>query len=95
MEYLPRAGYIYQEGTKRSAWIVEGRSVIRPYVQAFRIGAETSFSMPVSATYLVNQIQGSLKGAGSGFTLWNASNDYYMATVPLAPILQDYAKAGR
>jgi photosystem II stability/assembly factor-like uncharacterized protein len=88
MEYLPRAGYIYQEGTKRSAWIVEGRSVIRPYVQAFRIGSETSFSMPVSATYLVNQVQGSLQGAASGFTLWNASNDYYMATVPLGPIIQ-------
>jgi hypothetical protein len=88
MEYLPRAGYIYQEGTKRSAWIVEGRSVIRPYVQAFRIGSETSFSMPVSATYLVNQVQGSLQGAASGFTLWNASNDYYMATVPLGPIIE-------
>jgi hypothetical protein len=42
-------------------------------------------------TYLVNQVQGSLQGAGSGFTLWNASNDYYMVTVPLAPIIQGSA----
>ncbi len=87
MEYLPRAGYIYREGTKRSAWIVEGRSLIRPYVQAFRIGSETSFSMPVSNTYLMNQVNGSLEGAASGFTLWNASNDYYMVTRPLGPAI--------
>ena len=87
MEYLPRAGYIYKEGTRRSAWIVEGRSIIRPYVQAFRIGSETSFSMPVSNTYLMNQVQGSLTGAASGFTLWNASNDYYMVTQPLGPLI--------
>jgi hypothetical protein len=87
MEYLPRAKYIYQEGTKRSAYIVEGRSVIRPYVQAFRIGAETSFPLPVYSAYLLNQVHGSLEGAGSGFTLWNASNDYYMVTVPLGPLI--------
>ena len=87
MDYLPRAKYIYQEGTRRSAYIVEGRSVIRPYVQAFRIGAETSFAQPVYSTYLLNQVHGALEGAGSGFTLWNASNDYYMVTVPLGPII--------
>jgi hypothetical protein len=87
MEYLPRAGYIYREGSRRSAWIVEGRSIIRPYVQAFRIGSETSFSMPVSNMYLMNQVQGSLAGAASGFTLWNASNDYYMVTQPLGPVI--------
>ena len=87
MEYLPRAKYIYQEGTKRSAYIVEGRSVIRPYVQAFRLGGETSFTPAVYSTYLLNQVNGSLEGAGSGFTMWNASNDYYMVTVPLGPII--------
>ncbi|MGD0726954.1 MAG: putative glycoside hydrolase [Spirochaetia bacterium] len=91
MEYLPRAKYIYQEGTKRSAYMVEGRSIIRPYVQAFRIGGELAFDQRVYSTYLVNQVEGSLQGAGSGFTLWNASNDYYMVTVPLAPIIQGAA----
>ncbi|MGA2976570.1 MAG: putative glycoside hydrolase [Spirochaetia bacterium] len=89
MEYLPRATYIYDEGTRRSAYIVEGRSVIRPYVQAFRIGGELDFSKAVYSTYLQNQVRGSLQGAGSGFTLWNASNDYYMVTAPLGPIIAE------
>src|SRR5208283_936583 len=88
MQYLPRAKYIYQEGTKRAAYMVEGRAIIRPYVQAFRIGGELAFDQSVYSTYLVNQVQGSLQGAGSGFTLWNASNDYYMVTVPLGPIIE-------
>jgi hypothetical protein len=88
MQYLPRARYIYREGTKRSAYIVEGRSLIRPYVQAFRIGGELDFKPPVYSTYLANQVQGSIEGAGSGFTLWNASNDYYMVTSPLGPMIQ-------
>jgi hypothetical protein len=94
MDYLPRAEYIYQEGTKRSAYIVEGRSLIRPYVQAFRIGLETSFTPAVYTTYLLNQVHGTLAGAGSGFTLWNASNDYYMVTVPLGPIIAQGTGAG-
>jgi hypothetical protein len=88
MEYLPRAKYLYQEGTKRSAYMVEGRSLIRPYVQAFRIGGELAFTPQVYSTYLVNQVEGSLQGAGSGFTLWNASNDYYMVRTLLGPIIQ-------
>jgi hypothetical protein len=87
MAYLPRAQYIYQEGTRRSAYIVEGRSIIRPYVQAFRIGGELNFTPQVYTTYLVNQVQGALQGAAEGFTLWNASNDYYMVTVPLGPMI--------
>ncbi len=87
MAYLPRAQYIYQEGTRRAAYIVEGRSIIRPYVQAFRIGGELSFTPQVYTAYLVDQVQGALQGAAQGFTLWNASNDYYMATVPLGPMI--------
>jgi hypothetical protein len=88
MDYLPRAEYIYEEGTRRSAYIVEGRSIIRPYVQSFRLGGELSFPPAVYSTYLVNQVEGSIAGAGSGFTLWNASNDYYMVTAPLGPIIE-------
>jgi hypothetical protein len=95
MDYLPRAEYIYEEGTRRSAYMVEGRSVIRPYVQAFRIGEETSFTPAVYSAYLLNQVHGTLSGAGSGFTLWNASNDYYMVTVPLGPIIAQRAGAMR
>jgi hypothetical protein len=33
--------------------------------------------------YLTNQIEGTLAAPSSGFTLWNASNRYYMVTEPL------------
>jgi hypothetical protein len=93
MQYIPRAGYIYREGGDRAARIVEGRCLIRPYVQAFRIGGELKFSPAVYTNYLVSQIQGSLQSASSGFTLWNASNDYYMVTVPLSQYLPATAAA--
>ena len=58
MEYLDdRAGYIYQDGSNRAAWHRRGRSLIRPYVQAFRIGGETCFSAATTSTYLMNQVQ--------------------------------------
>ncbi len=85
MQYIPRAGYIYREGPQRASRIVAGRSVIRPYVQAFRIGGELKFGPPVYTSYLMSQVQGVLASAASGFTLWNASNDYYMVTASLAP----------
>ncbi len=88
MDYLPRAQYIYEEGTRRAAYIVEGRSIIRPFIQSFRLGGELAFPRDVYSTYLQNQVQGSIAGAGSGFTLWNASNDYYMVTVPLGPLIE-------
>ena len=53
-----------------------------------RIGGELAFTQPVYSAYLMNQVKGSLEGASSGFTLWNASNDYYMVTVPLGPVIQ-------
>ncbi len=87
MSYIPRAGYIYKEGGYRAVRIVEGRCVIRPYVQAFRLGGELKFSPATYTQYLLAQIQGSLESGASGFTLWNASNDYYMVTFPLAAYL--------
>jgi hypothetical protein len=87
MEYLERARYIYSEGGDRAAEIVQGRSIIRPYVQAFRIGGELSFPPAVYSRYLVDEVQGALQGASSGFTLWNASNDYYMLTPALTSVI--------
>ncbi len=87
LSYLDRAHYIYREGGDRSSSIVEGRSLIRPYVQAFRLGSETKFSDATTSAYLLNQVQGALESAASGFTLWNASNDYYMVMVPLGPLI--------
>jgi hypothetical protein len=93
--YLERARRIYQEGTSRADSIVGERSLIRPYVQAFLIGEELSMGVKEYSTYLVNQIQGALAAPSSGFTLWNASNRYYMVTSSLKPLLpQASADAG-
>jgi hypothetical protein len=94
MDYLSRANFIYREGGDRASRIVRGNSVIRPYVQAFRLGGELQFSKAVYSSYLINEIQGTLQGSSSGFTLWNASNDYYMVTVPLTSYLTGPAAAG-
>lgn len=83
MPYLERGRKIYQEGTSRAAFMVQGRSIIRPYVQAFLIGGELSMSPAEYALYLTNQIEGAVAAPSSGFTLWNASNRYYMVTEPL------------
>jgi len=86
-----RAYTIYRDGSNRATGIVDGRCLIRPFVQAFRIGGETSFSSATTSTYLRSQVRGSLESAASGFTLWNASNDYYMVTVPLGPMIASAA----
>jgi hypothetical protein len=91
MEYIPRARFIYEEGSRRAARIVEGRSLIRPYVQAFRIGGELRFTPAVYTSYLANQVQGAMQGGSSGFTLWNAANDYYMAAFPLGALIQHHS----
>jgi hypothetical protein len=87
MNYLDRAKYIYREGSDRSAAIVEGRSIIRPYVQAFLIGGELDFDEPVYSRYLELQIEGTQESLSSGFTLWNNSNRYYMVVRPLKKLI--------
>jgi hypothetical protein len=89
--YLERGRKIYQEGTSRTAFMVGGRSVVRPYVQAFLIGGELAMSPSECSLYLTNQIEGTLAAPSSGFTLWNASNRYYMVTEPLKPYIPDSA----
>jgi hypothetical protein len=81
--YLERAEDIYRHGSDRAAKIVEGRSIIRPYVQAFLIGGELKFEEPTYSDYLIRQLRGAGEGGASGFTLWNNSNRYYMVTAPL------------
>jgi hypothetical protein len=85
--YLERGRKIYQEGTSRAASIVGPRSIIRPYVQAFLIGRELSMGQREYSQYLTNEIEGTLAAPSSGFTLWNASNRYYMVVEPLGPYI--------
>jgi hypothetical protein len=87
-EYLDRARTIYQEGVTRSASIVEGRSLIRPYVQAFLIGDELRMEPARYSTYLIRQLEGTLAAPSCGYTLWNAANRYYMVRGSLRPYTQ-------
>lgn len=84
MEYFDRAERIYSEGVRRARTLVGDKSWVRPYVQAFLLGKERRYEEPDYTEYLLRQLDG-LTGAGSsGFTLWNASNIYYMVTRPLS-----------
>jgi hypothetical protein len=87
LSYVDRSRQIYREGTSRASSIVAGRSLIRPYVQAFRIGGELRMSRHEYGAYLRAQLEGASSAPSSGFTLWNASNDYYMVTFPMTDYL--------
>ena len=83
--YTERAYAIYETGVRRAQRMVRGRAHIRPYVQAFLIGRELRMEEEEYGRYLTRQLDGARAAAGSGFTLWNASNRYYMVTEPLRP----------
>ena len=83
--YTERAYAIYETGVRRAQRLVQGRAHIRPYVQAFLIGRELRMEEDEYSRYLTRQLDGNRAAAGSGFTLWNASNRYYMVTEPLQP----------
>lgn len=87
--YIDRARIIYEEGVARAAAIVEDRSLIRPYVQAFLLGRELKMKAPQYTQYLLKQIEGTQAAPSSGFTLWNNSNNYYMVKDPLGPFILD------
>jgi hypothetical protein len=87
LSYLDRARQIYEEGTTRAAAMVAERSLVRPYIQAFLIGAELDMNVQEYSLYLRNQLEGTLAAPASGFTLWNASNRYYMVKEILKPFL--------
>jgi len=86
--YLDRAYVIYDLGTRRAHALANRGSVrsesgatgtlIRPYIQAFLIGAELEYELPTYTRYLQLQVDASLAASASGYTLWNASGRYYM-----------------
>ena len=83
LDYLDRAEAIYFNGSNRAASLVGDRCVVRPYVQAFLIGAEREYETDEYTAYLARQLEGVSGSSASGFTLWNASNIYYMVTESL------------
>lgn len=92
--YLERAHDIYETGVRRARHLVQGRSYIRPYVQAFLIGGERRMEEEEYGRYLTLQLEGNRTAGGTGFTLWNASNRYYMVTEPLRPYLSQHGHSG-
>lgn len=88
VEYLERARRIYYEGTARAAAITAGRCVVRPYVQAFLLGAERRMPAASVTRYLHNQIRGTMDSPSPGFTLWDYSQRYQMAR-DLKPLISE------
>jgi hypothetical protein len=70
--------------------------LVRQYVQAFLIGSfELSFEQPVYFDYLNRQLEASIDGGGSGFTLWNNSGRYYMVDPVRVPEIIRESEARR
>lgn len=88
--YTKRASRIYKEGSDRALTFSLGRVVIRPYVQAFLLGKERLVDEEIYLKYLKFQLKGVKESFGSGFSLWNASNVYYMIKGSLKEYLDSF-----
>ncbi|MDN5247164.1 MAG: putative glycoside hydrolase [Candidatus Cardinium sp.] len=84
MPYLKKAHVLYKVGSDRAAFYTKAQTFIRQYVQAFLLGSERNFSEEAYCRYMKAQIEGMYSSNGSGFLLWNASNNYYMVKQDLA-----------
>nr|WP_233275039.1 putative glycoside hydrolase [Borrelia anserina] len=85
--YTTRAYKIYREGSNRASVFASGNVIIRPYVQAFLLGPERRVSKEVYLEYFSHQLKGVKESLGNGFSLWNASNIYYMVENDLSEFL--------
>ncbi|WP_210371670.1 putative glycoside hydrolase [Borreliella garinii] len=88
--YTKRAYKIYKEGSDRAFMFSLDGVVIRPYVQAFLLGKERFVDDEVYLNYLKFQLKGVKESLGSGFSLWNASNVYYMIKSNLKEYLDSF-----
>lgn len=77
-DYHRRAKSLYQSGCSRALQLTGGKTIIRPYVQAFMMPNERSRDDIDYRLYLQEQLKGVEAGHGSGFILWNNTNQYYM-----------------
>ena len=85
--YTTRAYKIYKEGSNRAAVFSFNKAIIRPYDQAFLLGQERYVSKEIYLEYFSNQLRGIKESLGNGFSLWNASNIYYMVKNDLSEFL--------
>jgi hypothetical protein len=66
---------IYNYGSRRSQIMVEGRSIIRPWVQAFHLNVAYDREF-YSKEYIYHQIEGCDIADSLGYTFWNAGTKY-------------------
>lgn len=85
MDYVKRAGIIYQDGSDRTWMNTAGRVNVRPWVQTFLIGGELKMTDARIAAYLDAELDGVASSKASGYLVWNQSNRYYMVTKPVWP----------
>lgn len=77
--YEERTFRIYYYGSLRNYYIGKKRSVVRPYVQAFRLN--TQYDMDYySINYIANEIKGVTESVNQGLTFWNMNGHYDMVS---------------
>jgi len=72
---------IYYMGTLRTARIGRGQIIVRPYVQAFRLGVSYDRKY-YNEEYVINEIKGVRDAGSGGFTYWNNSGRYDDIPIP-------------
>ncbi len=67
---------IYYQGTLRNFYLGKRHAIIRPYVQAFKLGYSKYDREYYNETYVSGQILGVADALDLGYTFWNAGNYY-------------------
>lgn len=67
---------IYYQGTLRNFYLGKRQAIIRPYVQAFKLGYSKYDREYYNETYVSGQILGVADALNFGYTFWNAGNYY-------------------
>ncbi len=67
---IERPGRIYKLGSLRNAHIARGRTIVRPYVQAFYMGVSYDRKY-YNPDYVAREVAGVISGQNLGMTFWN------------------------
>lgn len=74
--YEERPYRIYYQGTLRNFYLGKRQAIIRPYVQAFKLGYSKYDREYYNETYVSGQLLGVADALNLGYTFWNAGNYY-------------------
>ena len=67
---------IYYNGTLRNFYLGKRKAIIRPYVQAFRLGYSKYDREFYNENYVSGELTGIADALDLGYTFWNAANNY-------------------